>query len=356
MSSDAPPRRAVTVLSLDGGGIRGVIPAVVLDSIEQRTGRRIADLFDLVAGTSTGGILALGLVKPGDDGRPAFTARELLGLYADRGDEIFDKTSWHTVSGFGGLLHERYSVEPLEQLLRERFGDAMLSTALCEVVVPAYDLTLPGPFFFKRTDARTPGWDVPFWYAARATSAAPTYFEPMPLPAFPNDYSDREHALIDGGVFANNPAACAYAEALDVLVPADGPPPEVHVLSIGTGTAPERPGRPGGPVPYERARGWGLAEWAAPMLHVVFDGVSKTVDHQMKLLCRDAHAPDRPRYHRVQGLLAAASPAMDDASPENIEGLLADAQRIVREHDRALDEACEALVAAADAREAVTPA
>lgn len=347
-------RSSFSVLAIDGGGIRGIIPARILQAIEDRTHRPVAELFDLVAGTSTGGILALGLTKPNDGGGPEFPARDLLELYTKHGEAIFDKSSWHAVASIGGLLHERYPVNPLEKLLRERFGDAMLASALVEVVIPAYDLTRPGPFFFKRVYARDEQheWDVPFWQVARATSAAPTYFDPMPLPPFSDEPSDREHALVDGGVFANNPAACAYAEALEVFT-SENPAAsiELQVVSIGTGTPPPRPGAVGAAVTYDRARGWGLAEWAAPMLHVVFDGVAKTVDHQMKLLCGDMAGAGR-RYHRIQHELAAASPAMDDASATNISGLIDDAERIVADRSTEIDEVCAVLATIAAERDA----
>jgi predicted acylesterase/phospholipase RssA len=337
-------RSAFSVLA-----IGGIIPARILQAIEERTGRPVAELFDLVAGTSTGGILALGLAKPDEHGRPQYAAEDLLDLYTRHGHEIFEKSTWHTVSSIGGVLHERYSVRALQELMRERFGTTMLSEALVEVVVPTYDLTRPGPFFFKRRCARAQdkNWDVPFWQAARATSAAPTYFEPMPLPRFPDDPSGWDHALVDGGVFANNPAACAYAEALEVIASSDaGEPADIHVVSLGTGTAPQHPGKVGSPVPFERAKGWGLAEWAAPMLHVVFDGVAKTVDHQMELLCRSG-ADGGPRYHRIQGELATASPSMDDGSRDNVQALLADADAILTDPENAatLDRACAALTA-----------
>jgi hypothetical protein len=166
----------------------------------------------------------------------------------------------------------------------------------------------------------------------------------MPLPPFDGDTSRDQHALIDGGVFANNPAACAYGEALDIYTGPDGPP-EVHVVSLGTGTP-----RAETAVPYQRACNWGLAEWASPILHVVFDGVSKTVDHQMELLCRDVQG-GAPHYYRIQGELVAADPAMDDASRENIRHLQQDAARIVERNAAKLDEACEALTKIAAERD-----
>src|SRR3954447_23630200 len=331
-------RTTFSVLAVDGGGIRGIIPARLLQAIEEELHRPVAELFDLAAGTSTGGIIALGLATPGPGGRPELSAEDLLGLYTEHGHEIFDASLWRRIGTLGGLRDARYSEGPLERLLQERFGTAMLSQALLEVVVPAYDLSLPGPFFFKRRYARDEQhtWDVEHWRAARATSAAPTYFEPAELPPFENEGA---HALIDGGVFANNPAACAYAEALPAFTGEAGGDVEIHVVSVGTGEPPPRPGTAGGPVPYDRARGWGLAHWAGPMLHVVFDGVSKTVDYQMRRLCADAE-DTAPRYHRVQSDLPTASPALDDGSPRNIGRLIADAEALVDKEAQLIAEVC----------------
>src|SRR5215216_5033946 len=90
------------VLSIDGGGIRGIIPAMVLAEIERRTGKRIAEMFDRIAGTSTGGILALGLTKPGQDGGPEYSAKKLIELYETEGGKIFSIPVWHRLHSAGG--------------------------------------------------------------------------------------------------------------------------------------------------------------------------------------------------------------------------------------------------------------
>ncbi|MEO1088356.1 MAG: patatin-like phospholipase family protein, partial [Acidobacteriota bacterium] len=91
------------ILAIDGGGIRGLIPALVLEAMEEKTGRPVSEIFDLVAGTSTGGILALGLVRPGDGGGPAYSAADLAELYERRGGQIFTSSGWHRLRSVGGL-------------------------------------------------------------------------------------------------------------------------------------------------------------------------------------------------------------------------------------------------------------
>ena len=206
-----------TVLSIDGGGIRGVIPARVLREIEQRMERPHLRALRPRRGHQHRrhpGARADAAEAPGRR-TPAWDAAALQRLYVEHGAKIFANSLLRKVETLGGLFEERYDAGEIERVLRHYFGDAMLSSALTEVVVPSYDLTAPAPFFFKRSYARdqTHTWDVETWKAARATSAAPTYFDPMNLPAFEDE---GEHALVDGGVFANNPTACAYAEALNL--------------------------------------------------------------------------------------------------------------------------------------------
>jgi patatin-like phospholipase/acyl hydrolase len=334
MATVTPPPALKTVLAIDGGGIRGVIPARVLREIEKRMDSPVSQLFDLVAGTSTGGILALGLTlpKPGTT-TPAWDAAALQALYVEHGATIFASSLLRKVETVGGLFQERYDVRELERLLREYFGDAMLSSALTEVVVPSYDLTAPAPFFFKRSYARDQrhSWDVETWKAARATSAAPTYFDPMNLPAFEDE---GEHALVDGGVFANNPTACAYAEALNLY----GRTPEIAILSLGTGDGPPHM------VRYPEARGWGVIHWARPIIDVVFDGVAKTVDYQMVRLCR-SETQGEQLYHRIQRAPLHTPATMDDASPEHVQALLLEAEALLADADTqaTLDAVCTQL-------------
>ena len=342
-------RTKYSLLAIDGGGVRGVIPARILQEIETRLGRRTCELFDVVAGTSTGGIIALGLAKPGGQpGRPAFAAADLLELYMGHGAKIFPDSIVLKVRTLGGLADVRYPAGPLEALLQDRFGDTMLSEALVEVVIPSYDLSAPAPFFFKRKYARdeTHSWDVPMARVARATSAAPTYFDPARLPAFEDE---GDHALIDGGVFVNNPAAAAYADALDLW----GNDVEIQVISIGTGRPAQEPGHGAIPVPFEEADGWGLARWAHPLIEVVFDGVAKAVEYEMVRLCRHGDQ-GTPRYHRLQSTLPTADHALDDASDRNLERLLADAETLLSEDDgkRRLEDICAALADVAADRDA----
>jgi patatin-like phospholipase/acyl hydrolase len=321
----------VKVLAIDGGGIRGLIPALVLAEIERRTGRRTAEMFDLIAGTSTGGILACALTRPGEDGRPVFTAADLAGLYESEGPEIFHRSLLRRIASAGGLFDERYDDSGLNAALRRYLDGTRLSQAVTEVFITAYDIEGREAFFFRSPRARTdPAYDFSFVDVARATAAAPTYFEPVRV----RDVADTNgYALIDGGVFALNPAMTAYAE-----LAAAGRADDIElVVSLGTGSHTR-------PLPLEDARGWGQLEWARPLVDVVFDGIEETVDFELGRIL----GPER--YVRLQIRLEEASDALDDAGDRNLEALRREGARLIEERGADLDRIARTLAGtAADA-------
>ena len=235
---------AYAALSLDGGGIRGILPCMVLAEIERLTQEPIADLFDVMSGTSTGGILACGLnIWEEQDGelKPQFTAAELLNLYTgDNGKGIFKSAGYGKILNFlRSILRPKYPSVNVEKILKENFQyqisgkQPKLSESRTDVLVTAYDACAKKPFYFKSSDARRFDYEnYEMWQVARATSAAPTYFPPhplgydMPLTSAPKvkfyDIDQDQNSekiletdslnLLDGGVFANNPSMLAYIE------------------------------------------------------------------------------------------------------------------------------------------------
>lgn len=315
------------ILSLDGGGIRGIIPALVLHEIEKRCDAPISDLFDLIVGTSTGGILALGLTVPDSGGAPRYSASDLVAFYEDEGDDIFQRSGWGMFEPARSLFDEKYDAEPIETALRDRFGGAMLAEVLTPVLVPAYEIEQRKPYFFKSERAQHERErNVRVWKAARATSAAPTYFSPYKIEVDgPIEYI----ALVDGGVYANNPAACALVEGVADF---NADPSTVFMVSIGTGVHTK-------PIEYGKATGWGLLDWARPVLDVTFDGVNDTVDFQMdKLLNVEGQAP---QYHRLQPRLDDATDTMDNASRKNLRQLKIIAENHIDQKDSEINAICE---------------
>ena len=325
-----------------------MVPAVVLAEIERRTGRRIWELFDLIAGTSVGGILALGLTLPESEGASRYKAEELIELFQKEGKRIFPQPLPGFISRLKNVFEAKHPSKGIEDVLREYFGEkACLREALTDVIITSYDIERRVPFFFKSRWAleRGPSHDFPMWKVARATSAAPTYFDPFRIEA--TDLSEY-YALVDGGVFANNPAMCAYAEArARCSLENDGSQVNTGdylVVSLGTGELTRR-------LFYDQAegfvealnKGWGLLKWAQPVISVVFDGVADTVDYQLRQLLPPEGGVRR--YYRFQRLLQQGDDALDNASDKNVRNLILIAQDIIDENTKELDELCGRLVA-----------
>ena len=331
------------ILSIDGGGIRGVIPAVLLARMEALTGKPISHLFDLIAGTSTGGILAVGLATPrkGGGGRgsrsPKFRASDLLALYEDRGKDIFERSFWDGVTSLGGLTDETYPSDGVETVLQQYLGDLQLKDALTEILVTSYEIEDRQPYFFKRSKARDEETSALRNHllrdVARATSAAPTYFEPAKVLPVGGSEDEARH-LIDGGVFANNPALCAYAEAISLGTSPD----DVLLVGLGTGVATRS-------IEYDEAKDWGMVGWIRPVLSVMMDGVADAVDYQLKQML-PTEDPDA-RYYRFDIHLREALDDLDAAHRANIEALKREAERILDDQtmDPKFDALCMKLVA-----------
>ncbi len=332
------------ILSIDGGGIRGIIPGQILVVLEDKLQRktqnphaRIADFFDLIAGTSTGGILACVYLTPErPDGplahKPKFSAQQAVDLYIERGDDVFDVSLWHKIRTAGGLTDEKYPADGLEEVLDDYLADMELCHLIKPCLITAYDIKRRRAHFFNQRDARrSPAGNFLIRDVARATSAAPTYFEVARIKSRTNI----TYPLIDGGVFANNPALCAYAEART----SDEKPSakDMVMLSLGTGTVKTA-------YEYKIAKDWGMAEWVKPVLDIMMTGVSETVDYQLAQMFA---AVDRSgQYLRIAPELGDASPDMDNVSMENLEALREAGQYAAQgpEVDKRLDQIVDLLL------------
>lgn len=311
----------INVLCINGGGIRGIIPATILAQLEDRIGRPLYQVFDLIAGTSTGGIIALGIGAAARDGQP-FTPDELLQFYIDNGPAIFAKT-WYTP--IKKWFRPKYNPLPLERVLKTYFQDAELAAALTPLLISSYDLHSQLPFFFKsHMIFRDPTYNWKLAEVARATSAAPTFFPPIKL-----SRTGTQYALVDGGVFVNNPAMASYAEASRLYPQAN----RFVMVSIGTGDRYDR-------LTYRQAKRWGLLGWARQIVPVIMDSVNEAVDYELNWI---AEPSSRGKYYRLQPKLTGVSNDMDDASLDNMNGLCAVAQKYIRENLAILDEICSQL-------------
>ena len=251
------------ILSLDGGGLRGLVPLLVLKQIEETTGKKIHELFDMIAGTSTGGIIAAGLTATRDGNNPELTVDRLIELYTTKGEIIFPRSKnvfSRAYRNIKATLGPKFSADGLDSQLKEYFGEMRLKDTLRPIVITSYDIRNNEVLMFKtrlaQWDAR---YDLPLSSASRATSAAPTY-----LPSYELRYDGKQRTCVDGGVYVNNPSMAAIAEAIKSnpkLKLAD-----IEVLSLGTGAYVEKIG--------DKSEAWGLAEWAIPITTTMMQATS----------------------------------------------------------------------------------
>ena len=323
--------KKIAILSIDGGGIRGILPAAVLVTLEgllqEISGKpdlKIGDFFDLVAGTSTGGILGCLYLTPGekpeDSKKARYSAQEALNLYLDHGHEIFDRTLWSEITNATGFTGPKYSFEPLYRLLTKFFGDLKLADLIKPSLITSYEMAARRAVFFTSVDARVyPDSNFFVRDVARATSAAPTYFAPAHIQSM-----DTKHwSLLDGGVFANNPALCAYSEALKTDFPKLFPEcdkaypkgaKDMLIISLGTGSVKKS-------YHYEDFVHAGEIKWLVPIIDILMSGNSETVDFELKSIYGTLSKSDSTDYYRLEPALLEASSDMDLATPDNISKL-----------------------------------
>lgn len=318
------------ILSIDGGGIRGIIPASILTTLEEKKEKPIAEMFDLLVGTSTGGLLTAALSVPDSTGgRPKYSARQLLTLYQQRGREIFDKALLQQMPFIGfvsDLFDETYSHEPLERLLTEYFADSTLSGAITPLVITSYDIERRETYFFKTSQAKS---DVDRDHflrdVVRATTAAPTYFEPAMVRS--RAKTPTERALVDGGVFASNPAMCGYIEA---ITSAKAKRSEIIMVSLGTGIATRT-------IKHEEAKNWGTIGWVRQILSVMMDGSADAIDYHLGRLLPSTKGNKNQRYFRFDDELDIGYDDLDNTDHTNLFALMYKAEQILDKQSSELD-------------------
>lgn len=354
--------KKVRILSLDGGGIRGIIPATVVQYIEEQIqiktkneNARVADYFDMIVGTSTGGLLTGFYLKPNQNPTPGgpisdYKAEDALKLYTNRGYDIFNKSKKKAYAIRQLVNATKYDPTVLEEILRSHFQvsdekggkrDMMMHELLLPCTVTTYNMNNRSSLFLRSTDDER--GDGPrhykVWEALRSTSAAPTYFPPAAIYNYAKPVTDKNKLYnLDGGVFANNPTMCAYAEARNMTFPERGinePPTakQMLILSIGTG---------GGNFAldgYQKASKWGVISWAKSIPNIMMDGSIDTTNYQMRQIYTTLNKEHHDSYLRVDVLPKDRKYEADmaDASDSNIEDLKKAGQKTVEEYKQHLD-------------------
>lgn len=292
------------ILSIDGGGIRGIIPARILMRLEEDLGAPLNNYIDLVAGTSTGGIIAASIAA----GKPM---NEVVDLYLEEGVYIFQK-KWYR-----GLINSKYPDHQIDLPLEEHFANMKLVDLKIDFLTTAFNITDGKPrFFSKRGEGPMFVRDV-----LRATTAAPTYFNPAVI-------GEKEYA--DGGLFATSPTMCAYAEAKSLYKKSAS---EMFVLSIGTCSKVQG---------YENASKWHKFKWITPLIDSLMSSDAGVTHYQLMQIYKSINLPGN--YFRINGNLPDyIDSSMDNNKRENIQAMLEFADELYDQQEKKIKKILHAL-------------
>lgn len=330
--------KVVTVLSIDGGGVRGIIPATILAFLEEELKKldgpdvRIADYFDVVAGTSTGGLLTVMLTAPDKNGRPLFDAKDLAKFYIDESPKIFPQKS-SIFSKIGTALRmatgPKYNGKYLHSLLRQHLGETRLEGTLTNVVIPTFDIAYLQPTIFSTFQLKQhPARNALLSDITISTSAAPTFFPAHYFETKDDKGNTRSFNLVDGGLAANNPTLCAMSQVSQDIILGNGEfflqntvdYGKFIVISIGCGLSPSEK------YNAKDAAKWGILNWivkdgTVPIVDMFNAASADMVDIHLSVLfsaLRSSH-----RYLRIQyDQLSGSAGSIDDCSKANLDRLV----------------------------------
>jgi patatin-like phospholipase/acyl hydrolase len=315
------------VLSIDGGGVRGIIPARILKEIETRTNKPISKLFNIVSGTSTGGLLTLAITKPNTQGNPEFSAKNLVDLYMERSKEIFAKPSIirKIKTGFG-LWGSKYDRAAYDKILLQIFKGTLLSQSLCPVFIPIYSLGNSKPFIASTYfAARNKENDFYLRDIAGAASAAPTYFDPK---KFRSPNSTTIYQGVDGGIYANNPELIGVTGVY--LLHPSFEIGNIILLSLGTGDTVKNNQNSGN----DGDIGWLKNK---DIIGSMMDAESAIAETAVTAMLKNSN------HFRFQLHLPSELADMDNSSDNNLNALLEAAEDFIQQNTLSIDNLCKKL-------------
>ncbi|XP_073103431.1 patatin-like protein 2 isoform X1 [Elaeis guineensis] len=328
----------ITILSIDGGGIKGIIPATILTFLESELQKldgedaRLADYFDVIAGTSTGGLVTAMLTAPNEENRPLFAAKDIKDFYMKHSPKIFPQCGGplgQAAKILRAISGPRYDGKYLHELVRRKLGSIKLHQTLTNVVIPTFDIKRLQPTIFSSYEVKNnSSLDALLSDICIGTSAAPTYLPPYFFQTKDSDGKVREFNLIDGGVAANNPALVAMGEVSKEVFKGN---PDFFpikpmdyfrflVISLGTGSSK-------GEERYnaKKAKGWGVLGWllsngSNPLVDVFMQASADMVDIHISVAFQALHSSRN--YLRIEDdVLTGTIASVDIATKENLENL-----------------------------------
>lgn len=323
------------ILSVDGGGIRGIIPGMALVALERKLKRKsgnphaaISDYFDFFAGTSTGGILISLLLCPDKENpaRPRFSAEEALNLYVTHGSDIFKSSRSRRLLASFGLVSERYNAATLENVLNTYFEDTKLSELIKPCIIPAYNIELRKTHFFRQQKAIERG-DVRDFFVrdvCRATAAAPTYLSVAEIYSL----AGTRYPLLDGGVFAPNPSMSALVEVTKAFNQTRVD--DITIVSLGTGRSRKA-------YDYEYFKKKKAISIGPALVDIMMSGAAESSDFFLQRLYESVRKSHQ--YIRIEPAdLHSVNEGLDAASPANIKKLIALGDRMVSSNNDAMND------------------
>ncbi|KAJ9067319.1 hypothetical protein DSO57_1015098 [Entomophthora muscae] len=323
------PGKYFRILAIDGGGVRGIIPTMVLRYIELRTGRKIHELFNLVSGTSTGALLGAVLTVPGEKGEPRYNTDDALGFYMKECPRIFERTLLGQLMCMSGLAGPRYQARTKREIVEAYAGELNITDCLTDILVPAFDVRTGRPYFFKSITARMdPKYDYKLKDVLDATSAAPTYFRPCKVIGYDAPSEHGYRSFVDGAITANSPSLCATVDAMRIY---KEKPDDILVVSLGCGDADIG-------LAYDKMSKWGGLKWASYIPSALISSSMSTVDYHTDELLDDAN------YWRFQTKVPSEHADIDNATPENLKWLKTAGELLVSHNRERLNALCDLLV------------
>jgi len=310
-----------TILSIDGGGIRGVVPLYLLSKLEAELRTRlnksdffISSCFDTLSGTSTGAIITAGLSVPDKkSNQPQYDARFILHAYLNAGQKIFRASTWDSWKSLGGLASSKYSPVALEKYFEHFFKDHVMEDLLYNNMIVAYDLLDRKPFVFTGGDFGASPFRVR--EALRASTSAPVYFQPANI----KDLDGKTYSLIDGGVVANSSTLVLLQYLLSRHF--INKQTELTWISLGTGI--------GAPA-FEIEDLNGALSWLYPLLDILNTGSAGNASLQTETIISNLFS--NSSFIRINPHLSNASTGLDDISPNNLKELQGAAQAYIDTH------------------------
>ncbi|KAJ6854667.1 patatin-like protein 2 [Populus alba x Populus x berolinensis] len=400
--SDHDHQGLTTILSIDGGGVRGIIPSIVLAALEAKLQKldvenkdaRIADYFDFIAGTSTGGLMTAMLATPNAEKRPSFAAKDIVKFYLEKSPLIFPQTTKqsleddhlfkneaainslfydateHVQQCYQTICHEiidpliatlrylsactwlpnflrerlgktllfpKYDGVKLHEVINEEMGQKLLSDALTNVIIPTFDIKLFQPIIFSSLKAqRDKSTDARIADVCIGTSAAPSYFPPYFFK------TTVDFNLADGGLAANNPSLIAVCEVMKEQK-TDGRKP--LILSLGTGAANQSDRYEVGSDPSK----WGFLRWlwysennGCPLIEILTTASDEMISTYISSFFHYCGWEDN--YYRLQAEMKLSDTKMDDASQENLKKLVRIGEDLAAKHDAELEALAQKLI------------